>query len=100
MNANHRDIMEQYCRQYITSDKFSPDKSIVYPRKNCTLMSEIIIIVRSCEFKRIFKIDARIRNLAGLSNNLQTDQQIHYSPAYNTPIVIQYPVVNGEINAS
>lgn len=46
MNANHRDIMEQYCRQHITSDKFSPDKSVVYPRKNCTLMSEIIIMVR------------------------------------------------------
>lgn len=47
MNANHRDIMEQYYRQHITSDKFSlPDKSVVYPRKNCTLMLEIIIMVR------------------------------------------------------
>jgi len=79
MNGNYHDIMKQYCRPHITPDKFSPDESIV-------LLSQKLRVqvgnnnrdaARSREqpneFERIFEI-ARIRRLAGLSNNSQVDR--------------------------
>jgi len=46
MNANHRDIMEQYCRPHIMLDKFSSDEIVVCYHKNCTPTSEIIIVMQ------------------------------------------------------
>lgn len=72
MNTNHRNLMEQYYRQHITSDKFSPDKSIVYSRKNCAPMEIIIVMQRGRV--HLNKLSKSTRSLAGLSNNLQADQ--------------------------
>ena len=75
MNANHCDIMEQYCRPHITLDKFSPDESVVCYHKNCIYVgNNNNDAARSHEFEQIFEITAHVRSLAGLSNNSQADR--------------------------
>lgn len=72
MNANHRDIMEQYYRPRITSDKFSPNESVVLQKLRAHVGNNNRGATRSREFEGIFEIDARAR--AGPSNNSQADR--------------------------
>lgn len=43
-----------------------PRMKALFALKNCAPMTEIIIVARSREFARIFKIDAHIHSLADL----------------------------------